>query len=107
MCDHNKLFLGQIYNKKSNCANAQRVFCYKNKKKVVFISLFKKKGLFLPQDPEYVCTSKMVQSIAIDMGKQMKLWGIFNPFVSILKHCTTKGKKAFGDLYYEKTDSVL
>jgi len=42
--------LGQIYNKKSNCANAQRVFCYKNKKKVVFISLFKKKGLFLPHE---------------------------------------------------------
>lgn len=90
---------------------------YKNQRSMIHIdnlSSFVKEaiggeyeGLFLPQDPEYVCTSKMVQSIAIDMGKQMKLWGIFNPFVSILKHCTTKGKKAFGDLYYEKTDSVL
>ena len=59
-------------------------------------------GLFLPQDPEYVCTCQMVQQIAAAEGKQMKLLGILNPFVSVLKACTTKGKKAFGDLYYKK-----
>ena len=63
-----------------------------------------KEGLFLPQDPEYVCTCKMVQSIAKDMGKNMKLWGILNPFVSILKSCTLKGKKAFGSLTYKYED---
>ena len=63
-----------------------------------------KEGLFLPQDPEYVCTCKMVQSIAKDMGKNMKLWGILNPFVSILKSCTSKGKKAFGSLTYKYED---
>jgi UDP-glucose 4-epimerase len=57
-------------------------------------------GVHLPQDPEYVCTCKMIQSIAKGMGKNMRLWKILNPFVSILKHCTTKGKKAFGDLIY-------
>ncbi len=58
-------------------------------------------GVHLPQDHDYVCTCKMVQSIARDMGINMRLWKILNPFVSILKHCTTKGKKAFGDLIYK------
>lgn len=89
---------------------------YKNQRSMIHIdnlSRFVKEaiggeyeGLFLPQDPEYVCTCKMVQSIAIDMGKKMKLWGILNPLVSILKHCTTKGKKAFGDLYYLKDETT-
>ena len=59
-------------------------------------------GLFLPQDEEYVCTCKMVQQIAKDMGKDMKLYKWMNPFVSLLKSCTTKGKKAFGNLYYTR-----
>lgn len=59
-------------------------------------------GLFLPQDPEYVCTCKMVQSIARDIGKDLKLIRLLNPAVSIVKHTTAIGRKAFGDLYYEK-----
>ena len=57
-------------------------------------------GLFLPQDEEYVCTCKMVQQIAADMGRNLKLVKLLNPAVSVLKHCTSKGKKAFGNLYY-------
>jgi len=60
------------------------------------------KGLYLPQDSQYVCTCKMVQQIAHDMGRKMSLWSILNPFVTIIKKCTTMGKKAFGDLYYEQ-----
>ena len=59
-------------------------------------------GLYLPQDEKYVCTCKMVQGIAQDLGKNMKLLKILNPAVSIVKHCTAMGRKAFGDLYYEK-----
>lgn len=59
-------------------------------------------GLFLPQDDEYVCTSKMVQQIAADVGRSVKLVKFLNPAVSALKHCTAKGKKAFGNLFYEK-----
>lgn len=59
-------------------------------------------GIFLPQDPKYVCTCKMVQEIAFSMGKNMKLIKILNPAVWVVKHCTTAGKKAFGDLYYKK-----
>lgn len=59
-------------------------------------------GLYLPQDEEYVCTCQMVQGIARNMGKNMKLLKVLNPAVVLAKCCTTMGKKAFGDLYYEK-----
>lgn len=58
-------------------------------------------GLVLPQDQEYICTCRMVRDIAKDMGKDMKLWKILNPAVSLAKLLPV-GKKAFGDLYYEK-----
>lgn len=59
-------------------------------------------GLILPQDEEYVCTCRMVQQIAQTMGKNMKLWKLLNPAVALAKRFTKAGKKAFGDLYYEK-----
>lgn len=59
-------------------------------------------GLFLPQDDDYVCTCDMVRSIAQGMGRDLKLLKVLNPAVSLVKHCTAMGKKAFGDLYYEK-----
>lgn len=87
---------------------------YKNQRSMIHIdnlSKFVKEaidseldGLFLPQDPEYVCTCKMVQSIAKDMGKNMRLWGILNPIAWALKSFTGKGKKAFGSLTYKYED---
>ena len=59
-------------------------------------------GLFLPQDEDYVCTCRMVRSIAEGMGKKLPLWKALNPFVSLAKACTGMGRKAFGDLYYER-----
>lgn len=59
-------------------------------------------GLILPQDEEYVCTCRMVRQIAQTMGKNMKLWKLLNPAVSLAKRFTKAGKKAFGDLYYEQ-----
>ena len=60
-------------------------------------------GLVLPQDEAYVCTCHMVQGIAKEMGKEMKLWKILNPAVVLAKMLPV-GKKAFGDLYYEKDE---
>ena len=59
-------------------------------------------GLFLPQDEEYVCTCRMVRSIAERMGKKLPLWKVLNPLVALAKACTGMGRKAFGDLYYER-----
>lgn len=59
-------------------------------------------GCVLPQDEDYVCTCKMVQQIAKKNGKKFPLLRILNPLVLLAKICSTAGKKAFGDLYYEK-----
>ncbi len=85
---------------------------YKNKRSMIhidnlseFVKLAvdqKTEGIFFPQDPQYGCTCEMVREIAKGMGKDIKLLGVLNPCVSIFKHCTLKGKKAFGDLIYKE-----
>ena len=87
---------------------------YKNKRSVIHIDALaehiktlidqEKSGLFLPQDEEYACTCQMVRDIAEKSGKKLPLLTLLNPAVSLLKHCTTKGKKAFGDLYYTRSE---
>ena len=89
---------------------------YKNKRSMIHIDRLvwyvrelidqRADGLILPQDEEYVCTCQMVQTIAKSKGKNMKLWRILKPAVSLAKRFTTAGKKAFGDLYYEKNNDV-
>ena len=58
-------------------------------------------GLVLPQDEDYVCTCQMIKEIAEGMGRKMHMLKILNPAVWLAKRLTA-GKKAFGDLYYER-----
>ena len=59
-------------------------------------------GLFCPQDPEYVCTCRMIRSIAAEKGKKLRLIKALNPAVRLAKRFTGAGRKAFSDLYYTK-----
>jgi len=61
-----------------------------------------KKGLFFPQDPEYVCTSDMVADIAASLGRKMHRTRVFNPAIKLLMPHAGVLKKVFGDLIYEK-----
>lgn len=84
---------------------------YKNKRSMIHIdklSNFIKKlidnnqeGLFFPQNEEYVCTCQMIQAIAQENGKNIKLTKLLNPIVWLLKIFTKAGKKAFGNLIYQ------
>lgn len=58
------------------------------------------RGLFLPQNEEYVCTSDMVKAIAEAHGKRIYMTKLFNPLLKLLKVSTVN--KVFGDLMYEK-----
>lgn len=58
------------------------------------------RGLFLPQNEEYVCTSEMVKSIADEHGKKIHMTKLFNPLLRVLKVSTVN--KVFGDLVYER-----
>lgn len=63
------------------------------------------KGLFLPQNDEYVCTSDMVREIAEAHGKKIYMTKLFNPLLRVLKVSTVN--KVFGDLVYEKEKDVV
>ena len=61
-------------------------------------------GVFCPQDPEYVCTCRMVRDIAAANGKKMPLLKLLNPAVVLAKNYTALGNRAFSDLYYTKSE---
>lgn len=59
-------------------------------------------GIFLPQNKEYVCTSKMVKMIAEIHGKKIWMTKLFNPLIRFLEINTIN--KLFGDLVYIKEE---
>jgi UDP-glucose 4-epimerase len=61
------------------------------------------RGLFFPQNKEYVKTSEMVRLIAEAHGKKIKLTRVFNPLLKILGNFTGVINKAFGNLVYEQS----
>lgn len=56
-------------------------------------------GIFFPQNKEYVCTSNMVEQIAKENSKKIKLVRFLNPLISMFKKVSVI-QKVFGDLYY-------
>lgn len=62
----------------------------------------RRSGIYCPQDPEYVCTSKMVRDIADMTGHKI----VFIPFSRELIEAIPLSiiKKVFGNLYYENFD---
>lgn len=65
------------------------------------------RGIFCPQDPEYVNTSAMVQAIAAAQGKHLVLIPGFSWALHLLRHLTGAVDKAFGSLVYDKALSKL
>lgn len=63
-----------------------------------------KKGLFFPQNKEYVRTSDMVRLIADNHRKKIVFTKIFNLIIRILPFDVIK--KVFGTLTYECVDSI-
>ncbi len=64
------------------------------------------RGIFYPQNREYVCTADMVAAIAAEHGKRMRLTGVFHPALCLLGKIGGKlgslADKAFGNMVYEK-----
>lgn len=65
---------------------------------------FERSGLFFPQNREYTRTLTMVKEIANIHGKKIRLTKAFNWAVKICGINVVK--KVFGDLVYEKVDTV-
>lgn len=87
----------------------------KNKRSMIFVdnlSEFVRRvidrgegGLYFPQNGDYVCTSEMVEYIAMYSGKMIRLTGLFDP---IIPHVKAKVfRKVFGDLFYDFQDDAV
>lgn len=59
------------------------------------------KGIFWPQNREYVCTSDMVSQIAHANGRNILLVGGFTWALKLLRPITGIAEKAFGSLCYD------
>ena len=64
------------------------------------------RGVFYPQNREYVRTADMVAAIAAEHGKRMRLTCVFHPALVLLGKIGGKlgtlTDKAFGSIVYEK-----
>jgi len=57
-------------------------------------------GIFCPQNKDYVCTAKMMEEIAVSIGKTSRRLPLLNPFLRVLMPLFPPLKSAFGNLYY-------
>ena len=69
------------------------------------IILYESRGVYLPQEETYVCTSELVTSLAELYGKRVHLTKAFNPFLLGPLRNKEVVVKAFGDMYYELSAS--
>ncbi len=63
------------------------------------------RGIFFPQNKEYVKTTELVKTIAEVYGKKMRLTRGFNPIMHLLGKHIYLINKVFGSLVYEKAMS--
>lgn len=61
----------------------------------------KSKGMFLPQEEEYICTTTLVDEIAAISGRCIKLTKVFNPILAGPLKTNSYVIKAFGDMCYD------
>ncbi|GKU77028.1 NAD-dependent epimerase/dehydratase family protein [Paenibacillus sp. L3-i20] len=59
-------------------------------------------GLFFPQNSDYVRTSELVQLIANEHGRKIRLTKVFNPILKILEYKLKLINKVFGNLSYDQ-----
>lgn len=61
------------------------------------------RGLFFPQNVEYVKTAEIVRLISETHGKKIILTKIFNPLLKLMGNFVGVVNKAFGNLVYDKS----
>lgn len=58
-------------------------------------------GIYFPQNKAYVCTSRMVQDLALSQGKKIHMTRLFNPALRLLSGKLKIVDKVFGNLVYQ------
>ncbi|WP_079514393.1 NAD-dependent epimerase/dehydratase family protein [Rossellomorea marisflavi] len=81
-----------------------------NQRSMIYISNFcefvrmlikeTRRGIYMPQNKEYICTSQMVKLIGACNGNKIRLTRAINPILRVIKSTTLS--KVFGSLVYEQ-----
>ena len=83
--------------------NEQSMIYIDNLAELVYLIIKnEKRGVYMPQDKEYICTSKLVKDIADAAGNKLYLISIFNPIICALSKKMYFFNKVFGNIVYEK-----
>lgn len=86
--------------------NKQSMIYADNLAELVYLIIKNKaSGVFMPQEKEYICTSKIVKDIAEASGKKMILTKLFNPLIWILSRKIYIFNKVFGNVAYSQATS--
>ena len=64
------------------------------------------RGIFCPQDRDYLCTSQVVRAIAAAQGKRLPLVPGFSWSLYLLRQISRSVDKAFGSLCYDQALSA-
>ena len=85
---------------------------YKNQRSMIFIDNLcefikqlvdnNERGIFHPQNKEYICTSDAVKKIAEFYGKKIWMTKMFNPFIKLFLPRLNIVNKVFGSYVYQK-----
>lgn len=83
--------------------NNKRSMIYIDNLSIILLNIIDKnlKGLFYPQNNEYINTSELVQLIAFYHRKKIYLTSLLNPIIKMMNYSSVINK-VFGTLVYEK-----
>ncbi len=60
------------------------------------------RGVSVPQNERYLCTCAEIARLAAEAGRRVPVTGLLNFGPALLRRCTKRGRKAFGDLIYRE-----
>ncbi len=89
-----------------NIENKQSMIYVDNLCELIYlIVLNNKRGIYMPQDEKYICTSKLVKDISVAYGKNLLLTKLFNPIIFLFSRKVYLFNKVFGNVAYRKKTS--
>ena len=85
-----------------NIENKQSMIYVDNLAELIhLITKTNKRGIYMPQDEDYICTSKLVKDIATASGRNLFLTRVFNPIIRLFSKKIYFFNKVFGSVAYK------
>lgn len=90
-----------------NIYNTQSMIYIDNFCELIYLIVkSRSRGVFMPQDREYITTSRLVKDIANISGNKLHLTRLFNTMIKLLACKVYFFNKVFGNITYEKSVSI-